>query len=57
MKAKKEKLTTSNPTVYNRLKRQELHCPLCRPHKNENCTKHAKHGVTKPKYKDKRNNG
>jgi hypothetical protein len=54
MKAKKEKLTTSNPTVYNRLKRLELSCPHCKPHQNENCGRHAKHGDKKPKYKEKR---
>ena len=54
VKPKKEKLTTSNPTVYNRLKRLELSCPHCKPHKNENQGRRSKHGATTPKRKDKR---
>lgn len=51
---KQEKASTSNPTVYNRLKRLELSCPHCKPNKGENSKCKKKHGVKKPKKKDKR---
>lgn len=44
----------SNNTVYDRLARQDLKCPLCKPNQGENCKRHAKHGVKKPKKKDHR---
>ncbi len=53
MRPRQEKRSTSNPTVYNRLKRLELKCPLCKPNRGENKKKCRKHGVRKPKYKDK----
>ena len=54
MKFKDILKTTSNPTVYNRAKRQELSCPHCPPNKCENAKRHAKHGSKKPKKKNKR---
>lgn len=52
-KAAELKLTT-NSTVDDRLRRNYLRCPYCRPHKGENKTLHRKHGVKKPKHKNKR---
>jgi hypothetical protein len=46
--------TEDNPTVYNRLKRLELRCSICKPNRGENCKRHAKYGKTKPRHKDKR---
>jgi hypothetical protein len=48
------KAANTNSTVDNRERRKQLSCSYCRPNRGENCKKHAKHGVTKPKYKDKR---
>lgn len=42
-----------NPTVYNRLKRYELGCSFCPPNRNENKKNHKKHGVRKPKSKQR----
>lgn len=53
MKKKQELDSTANAAVYNKLKRQELNCPLCPPHRKENVTR-CKHGRTKPKYKNHR---
>jgi hypothetical protein len=52
---KKDKKNTNN-TVDDRERRLNLHCPLCRPNKGENKKTYRKHGVRKPKYKDKRTN-
>lgn len=38
-----------------RIKRRKLlSCSFCKPHRNENAGRQAKHGVKKPRYKDKR---
>lgn len=59
MKAKKLIKKCANSQVYNRLKRKLLanedgRCSFCPIHGGENATRKGKHGVKKPKYKDKR---
>jgi len=52
---KKQLDETSNSTVYKKVKRRTTgKCPICPAHGGENATRKGKHGVTKPKYKDKR---
>lgn len=48
----KEEKETDNPSVYNKIRRRELSCPICPPHKVENHGRWVKHGKQKPKYKD-----
>lgn len=48
------KETNTNPTVDDRLSRNDLSCSFCRPNKGENEGRRAKHGKGKSKYKDKR---
>lgn len=51
---KRYKQTESNPSVVNKMQREELSCPHCRPHKNENAKRKCTHGAKKPKRKNKR---
>lgn len=44
----------TNSTVDNRERRDDLSCSFCKPNRGENANRKAKHGKTKPKYKDKR---
>lgn len=53
-RGEKKRKTETNASAYNKLKRLELRCPHCRPNKGENIKCYRKHGITKPKYKDKR---
>lgn len=46
-------LNTSS-TVDDRLRRYDLSCNRCPPHKGENEHDRPKHWKTKPRYKDKR---
>jgi hypothetical protein len=50
---KKDKLNT-NSTIDDRERRKDLRCSLCPPNKYENKKNYKKHGVKKPKKKDKR---
>lgn len=34
--------------------RRKLVCSFCPPHRRENATRWVRHGVKKPRYKDKR---
>ncbi len=47
-KSRRDKET--NPSVYNKLKRELLRCPLCPPNRGEKRKSHKKH-VTKLKRK------
>lgn len=53
MKTSQEENTTSNPTVYNRLRRYHLSCSACPPNRRENKKTHKKHGEQKPRSKNK----
>lgn len=53
-RAKEQGKWETNSTVDNRQRRGKLRCSLCPPNKYENQKCHKKHGVKKPKYKDKR---
>lgn len=44
----------TNPTAYQRLRKELLKCPLCPPHRHENAARKAKHGAQKPKKKERR---
>lgn len=54
MKPKKELSATDNPTVYKKLARRWLKCPICPPNKGENSKRKAKRGTKKPKYKNRK---
>ena len=56
MKKKRAQLAKEdNSTAYDRIKRDQLDCSFCPPHKFENANRnHRKHGTKKPKYKNKR---
>lgn len=45
---------TDNASVYKKLNRRHLNCPICPPHKGENRGRRVKHGPQKPKYKNGR---
>jgi hypothetical protein len=45
-KSRRDKET--NPSAYNKARRELLRCPLCPPNRGENRKAHKKH-VTKPK--------
>lgn len=51
---KSPKDTNANSTVDDRESRFDLSCSFCPPNRHENARRKAKHGKTKPKYKDKR---
>lgn len=53
-KGKTLRKTEDNETAYNRLLRLDLNCSICAPNKGENSKRKPKHGVKKPKKKDKR---
>lgn len=53
-RAKEQGKYETNSTVDNRLRRGLLRCSLCPPNKHENKKCYKKHGVKKPKYKNKR---
>jgi hypothetical protein len=44
----------TNSTVDDRERRFDLNCSYCRPNKGDNANRKAKHGKTKPRYKNKR---
>ena len=50
----KDKHRNINSTVDDRERRFDLGCSFCPPNKGENAHRRAKHGKTKPKYKNKR---
>lgn len=50
---KKDRFNT-NSTVDDRERREIQNCPVCPPNKGENASRKPKHGINKPKYKDKR---
>lgn len=54
MKRFTEQKATSNPTVWNRLNRYKLGCPMCPPHRAENKKSHKKYGVKRPKEKQRK---
>jgi hypothetical protein len=43
-----------NSSAYKKHRRELQRCPICPPNKGENAKRHAKHGETKPRRKDKR---
>ena len=43
----------TNSTAFNRIERLHLSCSICPPNRGENAKRKAKHGKTKPKYKDR----
>lgn len=47
---------TDNPTVYNRLRRYDLSCSACPPHRSENAGRKPKFGVKKARRKNHRKN-
>lgn len=51
---KKPKKTETDSATYKKLNRKHLRCSICPPNRGENATRKAKHGVKKPKYKNKR---
>lgn len=56
MKSKAALKRATNSREYKLLKKlKDLRCPFCPPHGGENKTRHAKHGPSKPKYKNRKN--
>ena len=56
---KKQMDETSNSSVYKKAKKRHVctetgKCSICPMHGGENASKKGKHGVTKPRKKDKR---
>ena len=56
MKRNKDKMDkTSSSLVYKRARKELVcSCSFCKPHRQENSGRKAKHGNKKPKYKDKK---
>lgn len=46
--------TETNSSVIKKLMRKWFSCAFCPPNQGENSSRKPKHGVKKPKYKDKR---
>ena len=39
---------------YMHARREHLSCPMCPPNRGENSKRHARHGVRKPRHKNRR---
>lgn len=49
-----KEVENTNSSVLKKIRRYFLTCRYCPPHKGENATRKPRHGVKKPKYKNKR---
>lgn len=44
----------TDPSVVWKMRRRNLRCSVCPPNRGENASRRPKHGVKKPKYKNRR---